>query len=150
MSRRHVAAAELAFFTTTLLGDISPMRASATVSTDADVAYAVAEVAASRAAVRAIENLAQYDSFGDALSLTRRRPLLSFGAAAVTLTAAQDFSLEQKQVIGSASIDVLASLRSLAGSLEDQDAKGAQRQARLADTGLDQILKVCKAGGLYD
>jgi hypothetical protein len=125
-------------------------RASAASTTAADVAYAVADVAACKAAVRTIENLARYESFRDAAGLTTRPPLTSFGAAVLVLSEAPGLNNDQKQEVGSAGIEVLTSLSGLTKSLRAEDALGARANARRAQAGLDQVLASCRQAGLYD
>ena len=125
-----------------------PARALAAV-TEADVAYAVADIAAAKAAVQMVENLAFYEEYRDARPLTAKPPLSSFGVNTHTLGEGPGLSSEQKDSVASVREEVLESLRDLADSLRAEDRRGVRKSVRRAEDGLNQILAACRAAGLY-
>ena len=67
----------------------------------------------------------------------------------MALTSGPGLSPDQKQAIGSAGIDVLASLGDLSESIRAEDSAGARANARRAGAALDVILAACTSAGLY-
>ena len=131
----------------------SPAAATAATPTEADVAFAVAQIAACKAAMRTIENLARYDAWADAVPLMRRPPLSAFAASAAALATGPGLSAEQKQTFAVDAVAVSAVLTGISGleeALGAQEAKEARTYARQAAAGLDQLLDVCRSAGLFD
>ena len=114
----------------------------------ADLAYAIAEMAACRTYVGAVLNRVRADDFETALPQMSRPPLSNFGTAALAVAAASNFDAVQKEAIESSRSRVLDNLSTMKTAIRAQEKVPARTAAKAAQAELDVILSTCTEAGL--
>ena len=116
----------------------------------ADVAYALGDLFACRAAFDTVYRLLLAKDFEDASPLLFRPPIARFEGSLTQVVTAPGLAPEDRVAISALRLDVGRSIDELTTALEEQDAKAGRRFAKAARSSLDEILSRCEAGGLLE
>lgn len=119
----------------------------------ADVSYAYADVVAARQGMGTIDSLLRASDVASVAPLLGRPPFSSFKANAQALTRGPTLGPDEKKQIGNEkrfglAADVLIMLGGLQDAVDSGDAAKAKGFAAKAAAALDEVIAVCKAGGL--
>lgn len=121
--------------------------AAAATTTEADVAYAIADIVACREYTRRVLNLVRAQAFADAKPILARPPISSFSAAVAVVTQGPS-ALDAEQRAGILASPFAASIAELADAIAAEDLPRARSAAKVAAKALDQVLEVCASAGL--
>ena len=121
--------------------------AAAATTTEADVAYAIADIVACREYTRRVLNLVRAQAFADAKPILARPPISSFSAAVAVVTQGPS-ALDAEQRAGILASPFAASIAELADAIAAEDLPRARSAAKVAAKAHDQVLEVCTSAGL--
>ena len=119
----------------------------------AEVAYAFADVVAARRGMDQVDNLLRAGDLASVAPLLGRPPFSSFKGNAAALTRGPGLGPDEKKQIGNEkrfglAADVLIMIGGLQDAVDNADAPKARGFAAKAKAALDEVISVCKAGGL--
>ena len=131
-------------------GSLLPLLAptAADASSEADVAYALADLVACRAAFDTVYRLLLSSDFEDASPLLFKPPIARFDLSITELVAGPGPDALDRLAINAIRPGVDRMVGELADALAAQDAKAGRTHAKRARAALDEILSICEAGGM--